>query len=270
MFSSPISSREPSTRPLKCRCRPASLLPLLLTVLPVASAAWWDHRLPWLDRCRDEREVKRALALTDCEHDRHDFYRLLRLRRGERKASKLRAARKKLLLRLHPDKNRHPQAGEAFHAAQQAYEVLTQGPGGNADDDDSSSYYSGDAQCPGPCECDRSGHQRSLRRRDEEAKRKGAARREKWTDWAEVAWRRKKVVGLGLFLAYTAVGVVCAGRVPPDPMGVGGVGGPRAPAAAAAAAQAFQTPSPQRQQPPAPQQQQQQQYPDYQYQQRPY
>ena len=84
MFSSPISSREPSTRPLKCRCRPASLLPLLLTVLPVASAAWWDHRLPWLDRCRDEREVKRALALTDCEHDRHDFYRLLRLQPQER------------------------------------------------------------------------------------------------------------------------------------------------------------------------------------------
>lgn len=201
--------RFPRRLPGWCRwwsSRSLILLLALLLLLPPTICAR-NPLTEWWHRCREGHEVRRALKLTDCESGKHDFYRLMRVRRGETRTSRLRAARKDLLKKLHPDKNRHPRAAEAFHAAQAAYETLLT---------TRSKPVRAGGECRAPCECDRSDHDLTLRSRAAAAQRHRLENLKYWQGVAASAWRQKKPIGVGMIVAYSAIGVLFA-KLPPVP-----------------------------------------------------
>lgn len=65
-----------------------------------------------------------TLTLSILSKDKHAFYEVLRV---EKQASDLeiKKAYRKLAIKLHPDKNKHPRASEAFKRINRAFEVLS-------------------------------------------------------------------------------------------------------------------------------------------------
>lgn len=155
----------------------------------------------WWKKFKDRREVDRALRLTEsCDKYaasdkalcRRDFYALFQMKRSA-SAKELKAARKKLLLLLHPDKNRDPRAGQAFDMAQDAFEdILKQGSSTRRE------------------------HDAWLSWRDKERRRRRLARRASFVrkvrrslgvakEVAVVGWQRKKQVAVGAVVSWLAI-----------------------------------------------------------------
>ncbi|GMM54737.1 type I HSP40 co-chaperone [Maudiozyma humilis] len=68
-------------------------------------------------------EEQQKIALDILSKDKHEFYEILQV---EKTASdgEIKKAYRKLAIRLHPDKNPHPRASEAFKVINRAFEVL--------------------------------------------------------------------------------------------------------------------------------------------------
>ncbi|KAL2709147.1 Protein HLJ1 [Kluyveromyces marxianus] len=69
-------------------------------------------------------EEQEKITLDILSKDKHEFYEMLNV---ERTASEndIKKAYRKLAIKLHPDKNRHPRASEAFKKINRAFEVLS-------------------------------------------------------------------------------------------------------------------------------------------------
>ncbi|CCD26491.1 type I HSP40 co-chaperone HLJ1 NDAI_0H03180 [Naumovozyma dairenensis CBS 421] len=64
------------------------------------------------------------LALDILSKDKHAFYEILKVERTSTE-NEIKKAYRKLAIRLHPDKNPHPKASEAFKIINRAFEVLS-------------------------------------------------------------------------------------------------------------------------------------------------
>lgn len=72
----------------------------------------------------DYTEEQERITLDIIGKDKHEFYEMLKI---EKTASDndIKKAYRKLAVKLHPDKNRHPRASEAFKKINRAFEVLS-------------------------------------------------------------------------------------------------------------------------------------------------
>ncbi|CCF56785.1 hypothetical protein KAFR_0B04890 [Kazachstania africana CBS 2517] len=68
-------------------------------------------------------EDQEKIALDVLSKDKHAFYEILKVNRTAND-SEIKKAYRKLAIKLHPDKNPHPKAAEAFKLINRAFEVL--------------------------------------------------------------------------------------------------------------------------------------------------
>lgn len=69
-------------------------------------------------------EEQERITLDIVAKDKHSFYEMLQVERSASDGD-IKKAYRKLAIKLHPDKNRHPRASEAFKKINRAFEVLS-------------------------------------------------------------------------------------------------------------------------------------------------
>ncbi|EDO16754.1 hypothetical protein Kpol_526p6 [Vanderwaltozyma polyspora DSM 70294] len=69
-------------------------------------------------------EEQERVALEVLSKERHDFYNVLKVERSSDE-TEIKKSYRKLAIKLHPDKNPHPKASEAFKVINRAFEVLS-------------------------------------------------------------------------------------------------------------------------------------------------
>lgn len=69
-------------------------------------------------------EEQESITLSILNRPKHEFYELLQVEKGA-SDNEIKKAYRKLAIRLHPDKNTHPRASEAFKRINRAFEVLS-------------------------------------------------------------------------------------------------------------------------------------------------
>ncbi|AET40362.1 type I HSP40 co-chaperone HLJ1 Ecym_5626 [Eremothecium cymbalariae DBVPG len=73
---------------------------------------------------KEYTEEQEKITYVILNKDKHSFYELLQIDK-EASDSDVKKAYRKLAIKLHPDKNRHPRAAEAFKKINRAFEVLS-------------------------------------------------------------------------------------------------------------------------------------------------
>lgn len=69
-------------------------------------------------------EEQERITLDILSKNKHEFYEMLKVGKSASE-SDIKKAYRKLAIKLHPDKNRHPRASEAFKKINRAFEVLS-------------------------------------------------------------------------------------------------------------------------------------------------
>lgn len=69
-------------------------------------------------------EDQEKIALEVLSKSKHEFYEILRVERSAND-NEIKKSYRRLAIKLHPDKNPHPRAGEAFKLINRAFEVLS-------------------------------------------------------------------------------------------------------------------------------------------------
>lgn len=69
-------------------------------------------------------EDQEKIALEVLSKSKHEFYEILRVERSAND-NEIKKSYRRLAIKLHPDKNPHPRAGEAFKVINRAFEVLS-------------------------------------------------------------------------------------------------------------------------------------------------
>ncbi|KAL6944575.1 hypothetical protein ACO0RG_001313 [Hanseniaspora osmophila] len=73
---------------------------------------------------REYTKEQESVTLEVLKHDKHDFYKILKIEKTSNDLE-IKKAYRKMAIKLHPDKNSFPRAAEAFKRVNRAFEVLS-------------------------------------------------------------------------------------------------------------------------------------------------
>uniref|UniRef100_A0A8B9L1V8 J domain-containing protein n=1 Tax=Astyanax mexicanus TaxID=7994 RepID=A0A8B9L1V8_ASTMX len=79
---------------------------------------------PYRDKCQPGQELERLLALAQVPEDELDPFNVLGVNTSATE-SELKRAYRQLAVQVHPDKNKHPRAGEAFKVLRAAWDIVS-------------------------------------------------------------------------------------------------------------------------------------------------
>ncbi|XP_017560220.1 dnaJ homolog subfamily C member 14 [Pygocentrus nattereri] len=79
---------------------------------------------PYRDKCQPGQELERLLALAQVPEDELDPFNVLGVNTHATE-SELKRAYRQLAVQVHPDKNKHPRAGEAFKVLRAAWDIVS-------------------------------------------------------------------------------------------------------------------------------------------------
>ncbi|XP_066529241.1 dnaJ homolog subfamily C member 14 [Hoplias malabaricus] len=83
-----------------------------------------NPEFPYRDKCQPGQELERLLALAQVPEDELDPFNVLGVN-TQATESELKRAYRQLAVQVHPDKNKHPRAGEAFKVLRAAWDIVS-------------------------------------------------------------------------------------------------------------------------------------------------